>query len=640
MVLFLGYGVNAQTLSTDTFNSANTNMPLVGNSFDVPIDVTSIGEIFTFTVYFEYDNAVLTWDGTFTNGLVPNITVTQHAEGVLKIIASGAFPDGETVPDGVLLDLQFSYLGGFSDLSFWTIDNNSPYCKIVRTTFLVFDFTDTDVTNGSVGEYIISGGDWNTASNWNSNAVPIASRDAFVVAGTETTIDAAAMCNNLTIEQGGQLTLNSTFDVDGDFTIESDVAGSGSFINNGTLTVTGTSSAECYVTNGTWHGIASPVSGETFASMYLGGSPEVWIKSYDEANNTYVGMFDTTQTIGDMEGWFTFVQTSGSPQTFSFEGPYRTGTVGGSMAYSNTGHNFVGNAFTSAIDWDAASGWTKTNMNNAIYVYNDGNWASYVGGNALNGGSRYIAMSQGFFVQANAAGASLTMDNDVCVHNGVGYLKSQNTEQEVVRLEIEDAGLVDEVLIVFRDGATEDYDGEFDAHKFFSFNADYPQIYSTANDFMSINALPLSAKESVAMDVRGKDGNSLTISATEGEDFEYLILKDAVTGIDVNLKEKSYTFVYDTEVTDRFTLYFSPLGVNDNSLSGDAVKIFAYDNNIQVVLKATDHANISVYNLLGQEVVTRSANANITSIPMNKSGYYLVKVSDGKSHSTQKVFIK
>ncbi len=651
IAILVGFGLmaNAQSAATDTFNDGNGNMPVVGTNFDVPIDVTGFDAtampngITAITIYFEFDDMALDYTG-YTNDIGAPLTtdVVLLNDTTLKIEVYDWTNVFFNVDDGKLLDLQFDYLGGYSILEF---RDATPFLTIYADENFN-EIAITNLTNGAVEGFFdntIDGGDWNTASDWTLNAVPTVWHNVTVAAGTEATAAAAAMCNDLTVEQGGQLTLSSTLDVDGDFMIESDATGSGSFINNGTLTVTGTSSAQCYVTNGQWHGIASPVSGETFAALYLGGSPEVWIKEYDETANDYSDVSDIATPIGDMQGWFTFIQTSGSPQTFNFEGPYRTGTVGtaNNMVHANTGHNYVGNPFTSAIDWDAVSGWTKTNMYDAIYVYNNGNWASYVGGTGVSGGSRYVAMSQGFFVQVGAAGTgTLSMDEDVCVHNTVGYLKSQNTEQEIVRLEIEDAGMVDEAVIVFKDGATEDYDGDYDAHKFFSFNADYPQIYSTANDFMSINALPFTAQESVALDVRGKDGNSLTITATEGDDFEYLILKDAVTGESVNLKEKSYTFIYDAEIVDRFSLHFSPLGVIDNPLSGDAVKIFAYDNNIQVVLDGTDHANISVYNLLGQEVTTRSANTSITSIPMNKPGYYLVKVSDGKNYSTQKVFIK
>ena len=38
------------------------------------------------------------------------------------------------------------------------------------------------------------------------------------------------------------------------------------------------------------------------------------------------------------------------------------------MTYTK-GFNLVGNPYPSAIDWDAASGWTKTNIDNAVYYF-------------------------------------------------------------------------------------------------------------------------------------------------------------------------------------------------------------------------------------------------------------------------------
>ena len=123
------------------------------------------------------------------------------------------------------------------------------------------------------------------------------------------------------------------------------------------------------------------------------------------------------------------------------------------------------------------------------------------------------------------------------------------------------------------------------------------------------------------------------------EDFEELYLYDAYTGESENLKENAYTFIYDGDFTDRFILSFSTLGEDEN-LVGDAVKIFAYDKNIQINLNDIDHANIEVYNLLGQVIAASSANSTVTRIQMDKTGYYLVKVTDGKFVTTKKVFIK
>jgi hypothetical protein len=311
------------------------------------------------------------------------------------------------------------------------------------------------------------------------------------------------------------------------------------------------------------------------------------------------------------------------------------------MVNTNSGHNFVGNPFTSAIDWEASAGWTKTDLYDAIYVYNGTSWASYVGGAGSNGGTQYIAMGQAFFVEVSAAtgtSGTLEMTTDVCVHNGVSYLKSSATEQRIVRLEITDNVYKDETVIRFTDNATEDFDGNYDAHKFFSYIEGYPQIYSTANDFMSINSLPFNPNVSVPLDVRGQDGKTLEISATEKDGFAFLNLKDNLTGTVTDLKSGNYTFTYDSNVSDRFELFFGFTGVDENDAESYA-KIFAVNQDIQVVLNNVDHANITVYNLLGQTITGKVSKGSVTTIPMDKSGYYIVKVDDGSHVTTQKVFI-
>ena len=100
MILLFGFGVNAQTLSTDTFNQANGNMPAVGANFDVPVDVTGIGTMYTLTVYVEYDNTVLTYTGSAN--AVPNAAISEQTANVIKIEV-GDFPNSSTIADGKLV---------------------------------------------------------------------------------------------------------------------------------------------------------------------------------------------------------------------------------------------------------------------------------------------------------------------------------------------------------------------------------------------------------------------------------------------------------------------------------------------------------------------------------------------------------
>ncbi len=643
MFLFLSIGVKAQ----DPTLSTSTSQPAVG-AVELPVDVTNLGDILMLSIYYYYDASVLTYTGA-TDYLVDQgyYTVTENA-GYLLIEVDNAFTSFN-VGDGTLLNLQFNYAGGYSDLTFGTTENPTA-SSVMFATFVTHTYVDTDVTNGAVQGYInatINGGDWHIPANWSTGLVPNAWTNV-TVDGTVvrdhlvTTISADAIANDVTVIYGGELTLDAGFTLTatGDFLIESGAAGSGSFINNGTLAVTGTQSAQCFVGDDLWHGIAAPVSGEDFNAMFYDYAPEVWVSGFDEATGSYAPVSDLNTSMGDMKGWFSEIETGQGGLTHTFVGTYRTGTVGAAdnMLHAGDGWNFVGNAFTSAIDWEAASGWTKTNVNDAIYIYNGSTWLSYV--NGAGTGTQYIAMSQGFFVQSTAVG-TLTMDEGVCVHNPVAYLKSENSQQQIVKLEVNDNGSIDGTIIRFADNATADFDGDLDAYKLFTFENGYPQIFTTANGNMSINSLPFSVlEESVALDVIGTDGNMLTISVTDFGEVEELYLKDESTGDVTNLKTASYSFVYDAEVSDRFTLVFFDITDVDENIASDNVKIYASDKNIQIILDGFDRAEISVYNLLGQMVTGKSTTSLNTSIPIEKSGYYLVKVSDGTNVITKKVFIK
>ena len=55
-------------------------------------------------------------------------------------------------------------------------------------------------------DYIsITDGNWHTASTWSANAVPNATSTVTIASGTTVTVDAAATCDTLFIEQGGTL---------------------------------------------------------------------------------------------------------------------------------------------------------------------------------------------------------------------------------------------------------------------------------------------------------------------------------------------------------------------------------------------------------------------------------------------------
>ncbi len=86
------------------------------------------------------------------------------------------------------------------------------------------------------------------------------------------------------------------------------------------------------------------------------------------------------------------------------------------------GWNLVGNPTPSTINWDAPSGWTKTNMDQTIYIWDPADSSGgykFWNGIAGNQDSGRIAPFQAFWVKADTANPQLTCTNEVKSAGGV-----------------------------------------------------------------------------------------------------------------------------------------------------------------------------------------------------------------------------
>lgn len=498
--------------------------------------------------------------------------------------------------------------------------------KLYVDNVKVLEVLETTIWTGGVDE------DWDTEGNWNPG-IPSSTTNVTIPVGLTNypTLTSAAECNDLTIQ--------------------STVAGDGSLIESGNLTANGTVTVERYISNGQWHGISSPVAGATVQSLYS-NTANVYLKSHAESTNDYTNIVDLDDPLGNMQGFMMWYAGVATGETFGITGTLRNGIVGSTDNMTRTnvdaepdyyGWNFVGNPYSSAINWDAADGWDKTGLDATIYLYDNGSWDSWNGTLGTGGmTSGHIAMGQGFFVNVTdvttyPSTGTLTMTNEVQVHNPVGFLKSSSEISELVRIEVSNGEYVDDAVIYFEEEATSGFDAQFDAHKLFSFNQDRPHIYSTANNFMAINALPVENTE-VPFNVSGVEGEVMTISALEIIGFGDVFMLDNYTGIQTNLTQESYEFMYDEDIEDRFLLFFTTVSVSD--IENDFTTIFSYEDKVSVIISSEISPEIIIYNLFGQKVSQITGHKGINEIPVHNSGYYLVNVIDNNQMTTKKVFIK
>ena len=165
------------------------------------------------------------------------------------------------------------------------------------------------------------------------------------------------------------------------------------------------------------------------------------------------------------------------------------------------GFHLVGNPYPSPIDWNAANGWTRDNIDDGIYFFTasddnqyTGTYTAFVndistGDSNVDGSSENIIPSmQGFFIKVSDSDTqdlitgSFGMDNRVRTNNfNQEFYRSQLPEQKsLLRLEagFKGANRKDAMVIYFSTYATPNFEKEMDAHKLMNTDPAVPSFYN------------------------------------------------------------------------------------------------------------------------------------------------------------------
>ncbi len=413
--------------------------------------------------------------------------------------------------------------------------------------------------------------DWGNAANWSGGNVPTTVSNVYIEKTTNRPIiTGTAVCNEIIVRKNASLEVASTgnLTVYGNVQIETDYQNYGAFIDRGAATIYGNGKVSVYLSAKHWHYISSPVA---IANTNQFGE-EVYL--YNEvlaSNNWNRGWVLAENTAIELARGYDVYRLVNS--IVPLEGRFNTGTQGirvtntnGSEIAEREGWNLVGNPYPSAIDWDAVQGWTKTNLTNATYIWDQKtqNYATYINGVGTNGGSRYIPPMQGFFVRvANPGEGYLGMNNSVRTAITTQKFKSTNSEEEGIKIRIVGGDFRDETVVRFDSNAGYNFDEDFDALKKFSDNPLVPQIYTLTGkgEQLTINTYPLDTLNiQIPVCVR------TNVPGTYSFEFEgawninpeqTVYLEDLLVDTLIDLRMAGeYTFSTEiSEVTDRFILH-------------------------------------------------------------------------------------
>lgn len=389
--------------------------------------------------------------------------------------------------------------------------------------------------------------------------------------------------------------------------------------------------------------------------------------------NAWLSIPNTTSTsLTSGTGYRVFVrgsrntgctQLTGSPSAndviLSATGSIKTGLANIPLTYNASngqGWNLVGNPFPSAIDWNASSGWVKTNIENSYWLFRPGgnHFSTFNGalGEGTNFATNIIESGSAFFVKAISSSPVLQANESVKANSltGIAMFKSG---PKVLRVTFVKPGeLQDECIVAMAPLALNGND-VMDSEKMSnpSFNIYAIDPFGKRN---AINTfLAAQGQFTVPLGVSTSFTGTHRLSFKNEKDFMAydVLLEDKYLGV-INMVNDRPTYTFDinanpaTTGENRFSLIFVNRGDFDYLKRLEAI----YKNAKQVLNIYPNPANssstiqtpnlngafalVKLYNSIGQELESYQApieKGNMSlevNLENKKSGVYFVSVID------------
>lgn len=466
------------------------------------------------------------------------------------------------------------------------------------------------------------------------------SNNAGVTLGGPLNLTEILLVNNGTFNSAGNLTLVSTLDK------TALIDGSGAGEVSGNLTM------QRYLIAGFGYKyFSSPLQNATvnsFASVVdLNASfPNFYNYIENKVSSGFTTYTNPSNLLYPLQGYAADFGPSPVQKTVSMTGQVNNGTLSTTLYNNNQpytkGFNLVGNPYPSPIDWDSATGWNKTNIDNAIYFFNSGSVSQYTGAYStyINGVSSdgvagpIIASMQGFFVHVSDGAYPVTgtfeinnnaRTNDLSPVFHKSTFRTTPPDSDASRILIRlsanfpDHGQSADPLVVYSaNEATPNFDKSFDAIKLMNIDDQLPNLYSIAEDKskLVINGISgMDVATIIPLGIKTERDGKISFNLRDLENWPTnlnLYLRDAETGINNDLQKKPiYTVNLKKGIIEnRFSLCCIPVdGNNDIYMvygSGD-------DRYVKIKLEKEQSGKLVISNVIGQV---------ISSTPINGNGEY------------------
>jgi len=426
---------------------------------------------------------------------------------------------------------------------------------------------------------------------------------------------------------------------------------------------------QLYDTSSHWHYLSAPLDMNNVYAFH-----GYYLKQYNEEKDIYENLVKS-DVLELGRGYAMKFCDAMNPSRFitlkSSVDKIHSGTVSYPLTYTGyNGWHLVGNPYPCAIDWEAADGWNCQNTDPVIYFYDAKNLrtSTYnkISHLSTNGGTRYIAPMQGFYLHCNSAGL-FSLDNRVRIaYNQPFYKKSDKEKQNIslkhISILLTDSVSSDEIIIGFANDASNGFDNDYDAYSLPEIEDPNLKLSSITNDKDSIrlvvNFLPTNFTNEffVPLEFTASSAANYNLKIVENNlnDNNTLVsLLDRKTNQEYSLNENGYNFFTSSVKNDkRFLLHFQSSltnNIKDNSLkSFDNIGIYSLNNNLVVknISESYGEMAVKIFDMQGKLLLKQSVSEKNNVINLNNilkktsTGIYCVQIISCEKIITKKIYLQ
>jgi len=336
------------------------------------------------------------------------------------------------------------------------------------------------------------------------------------------------------------------------------------------------------------------------------------------------------------------------------------------ISAAGDGYNLIGNPFLAYLHANTAADATNNLLTvNSMVLEEQTIW---IWNNAKSGGAGWETINlgdnayrinpvQGFFVKAKSSGGtaqSFSFNKNMRTHTKSGeFLKSTNQRFEI-DLSISKGKTATKTSIRYIENTSIGFDNGYDSSLFDGF-ASGLAIYTnmtegTSEKKLAIQSLPSSGFENIVVPVGvTAEANSIIsftadiANAPIGYD---VILEDRVNNVFTSLSSigSSYDATVTRKNTDgRFFIHTTPAALSADSEFLNSIRMYnAGNNTLKIVGLQSGNSTLSLYNILGEQVVNTSfeaASINNITLPVLSTGVYVAQLTTASGGTLNKKII-